>query len=73
MTKQYILNFKICLSYGYWVTDFLDETLATVHYSKCNNIISIIQALGEHAKIGKIDINSAYNTSVLLGSNQMSF
>jgi hypothetical protein len=41
-------------------TDFLDETLTTVQYSKCNNIISIIQALGEHAKIGKIDINSAF-------------
>jgi hypothetical protein len=32
----------------------------TVHYSKCNNIISIIQTLGEHAKIGKIDIKSAF-------------
>jgi hypothetical protein len=28
---------------GYCVTDFLDETLATVQYSKCNNIIYIIQ------------------------------
>jgi hypothetical protein len=45
---------------GYCATDFLDETLTTVQYSKCNNIISIIQALGEHAKIGKIDINSAF-------------
>jgi hypothetical protein len=45
---------------GYCVTDFLDETLTTVQYSKCNNIISIIQTLGEHAKIGKIDIKSAF-------------
>jgi hypothetical protein len=39
---------------------FEHSTLATVHYSKCNNIISIIQTLGEHAKIGKIDIKSAF-------------
>jgi hypothetical protein len=50
------------LSYppGYSVTGFIDETLATVQYSKCNNIISIIQTLGEHVKIGKIDIKSAF-------------
>jgi hypothetical protein len=45
---------------GYCVTDFLDETIATVQYSKCNNIIYIIQTLGEHAKIGKNDIKSAF-------------
>ena len=43
------------LSYppGYIVTGFIDETLTTVQYCKFANIISIIQTLGEHAKIGK--------------------
>jgi hypothetical protein len=45
---------------GHCVTDFLDETLTTVQYSKCNNIFSIIQKLGEHAKIGKMYIKSAF-------------
>jgi hypothetical protein len=53
---------------GYCFTDFLDETLTTVQYSKCNNIISIIQILGEHAKIGKIDIK--YCTVVSVSSRK---
>ena len=50
------------LSYppGNSVNDFIDEKLATVQYSKFDNIISIIQTLGGHAKIGKIDIKSAF-------------
>ena len=50
------------LSYppGYSVTDFIDETLRTVQYFKFDNIISIIQAFGEHVKIGKNDIKSAF-------------
>ena len=59
-TSDWSLTTHLYYPYGYWVTDFLDETLATVHYSKCNNIISIIQTLGEHAKIGKIDNKSAF-------------
>ena len=52
------LSLTTHLSYppGYCVTDFTDETLTTVQYSKFDNIISIIQTLGEHVKIGKIDI-----------------
>jgi hypothetical protein len=52
------LSLKKHLSYppGYSVADFTDETLTTVQYSKFDNIISIIQTLGEHVKIGKIDI-----------------
>jgi hypothetical protein len=52
------LSLKTHLSYppGYSVADFTDETLTTVQYSKFDNIISIIQTLGEHVKIGKIDI-----------------
>ena len=50
------------LSYppGYSGTDFIDETLTTVQYYKFDNIISIIQTLGEHVKIGKIYIKSAF-------------
>jgi hypothetical protein len=59
-TSDWSLITHLYYPYGYWVTEFLDETLATVQYSKCNNIISIIQTLGEHAKIGKIDIKSAF-------------
>ena len=33
--------------------DFIDEQLTTVQFSKFDNVISIIQTLGEHAKIGK--------------------
>ena len=38
------------LSYppGYSVNDFIDENLTAVQYSKFDNIISIIQTLGEH-------------------------
>jgi hypothetical protein len=52
------LSLKTHLSYppGYSVADFNDETLITVQYSKFDNIISIIQTLGEHVKIGTIDI-----------------
>ena len=52
------LSLKTHLSYppGYSVADFNVETLTTVQYSKFDNIISIIQTLGEHVKIGKIDI-----------------
>jgi hypothetical protein len=38
----------------------MDIHLATVQYSKFDNVISIIQTLGEHAKIGQIDIKSAF-------------
>ena len=52
------LSLTTHLSYppGYSVADFTDETLTTVQYFKFDNIISIIQTLGEHVKIGKIDI-----------------
>ena len=45
---------------GNSVNDFIDEKLTTVQYSKFDNVISIIQTLGEHVKIGKIDIKSAF-------------
>ena len=50
------------LSYppGNSVNYFIDEKLTTVQYSKFDNVISIIQSLGEHVKIGKIDIKSAF-------------
>ena len=56
------LSLTTHLSYppGYSVADFTDETLTTVQYSKFDNIISIIQTLGEHVKIGKSDIKSAF-------------
>jgi hypothetical protein len=43
------------LSYppGNSFNDFIDEQLTTVQFSKFDNVISIIQTLGEHAKIGK--------------------
>jgi hypothetical protein len=49
------------LSYppGNSVNDFIDEKVTTVQYSKFDNVISIIQTLGGHVKIGKIDIKSA--------------
>jgi hypothetical protein len=52
------LSLTTHLSYppGHSVADFIDETLTTVQYSKFDNIISIIQTLGEHVKIGKNDI-----------------
>ena len=45
---------------GNSVNDFIDEKLTTVQYSKFDNVISIIQTLGEHVKIGKIYIKSAF-------------
>ena len=50
------------LSYppGNSVNDFIDEKPTTVQYSKFDNVISIIQTLGEHVKIGKIHIKSAF-------------
>ena len=36
--------------------DFIDEQLTTVQFSKIDNVISIIQTLGEHAKIGKQNV-----------------
>ena len=44
---------------GNSVNDFIDEKLTTVQYSKFD-VISIIQTLGEHVKIGKIYIKSAF-------------
>jgi hypothetical protein len=43
------------LSYlpGNSFNDCIDEQLTTVQFSKFDNFISIIQTLGEHAKIGK--------------------
>jgi hypothetical protein len=51
------------LSYppGNSVNDCIDEKLTTVQYSKFDNVISIIQTLGEHVRIGKIDIMSAFD------------
>ena len=50
------------LSYppGNSVNDFIDEKLTTVQYSKFDNVISIIQTLGEHVTIGTIHIKSAF-------------
>jgi hypothetical protein len=50
------------LSYppGNSVNDFIDEKLTTVQYSKFDNVICIIQTLGEHVKIGNIHIKSAF-------------
>jgi hypothetical protein len=50
------------LSYppGNSVNDFIDEKLTTVQYSKFDNVICIIQTLGEHVKIGSIHIKSAF-------------
>ena len=45
---------------GNSVNDFIDEKLTAVQYSKFDNVISIIQTLCEHVKIGKIDIKSAF-------------
>ena len=45
---------------GNSVNDFIDEKLTTVQYSKFDNVISIIQTLGEHVRIGKIYIKSAF-------------
>jgi hypothetical protein len=50
----------LSIPHGNSVNDFIHEKLATVQYSKFDNVISIIQTLGEHAKIGKIDIKSAF-------------
>ena len=41
-------------------SSFIDENLTTVQYSKFDNVISIIQALGEHVKIGKNHIKSVF-------------
>jgi hypothetical protein len=38
---------------GNSVNDFIDEQLTTVQFSKFDNVISTIQTLGEHVKIGK--------------------
>jgi hypothetical protein len=48
------------LSYppGNRVNDFIDEKLTTVQYSKFDNVICIIQTLGEHVKIGNIHSKS---------------
>ena len=45
---------------GNSVNDFIDEKLTAVQYSKFEYVISIIQTLCEHVKIGKIDIKSAF-------------
>ena len=43
------------LSYppGNSFNDFIDEQLTNAQFSKFDNVISIIQTLGEHAKIGE--------------------
>jgi hypothetical protein len=48
------------LSYppGNSFNDFIDEQLTTVQFSKFDNVISIIQTLGEHAKIRETNILS---------------
>ena len=42
------------------VNDLIDEKPTTVLYSKFDNVISIIQTLGENVKIGNIHIKSAF-------------
>ena len=42
------------------VNDFIDEKLTIVQYSKFDNVICIIQTLGEHVKIGNFHIKSAF-------------
>ena len=37
----------------------MDEQLTTVQFPKFDNVISIIQTLGEHVEIGKYYIESA--------------
>ena len=51
--KTFRWNLITHLSYppGNSVNDFIDENLTTVQYSKFDNVISIIQTLGEHVKI----------------------
>jgi hypothetical protein len=55
LLKGEVLYEVFNLSYppGNSFNDFIDEQLTTVHFSKFDNVISIIQTLGEHAKIGK--------------------
>ena len=57
--KKFRWNLITQLSYppGNSVNDFIDENLTTVQYSKFDNVISIIQTLGEHVKIGKFILN----------------
>ena len=42
------------------VNDFIDENLTSVQYSSFDNAVSIVQKLGKNAKIGKMDIKSAF-------------
>ena len=47
--------------YGNSVNDFIDPYFSSVHYSKFDNVIDIIQRLGKGAIMGKRDIKSAFN------------
>ena len=52
-TSRWNLITHLSYTPGNSVNDFIDENLTTVEYSKFDNVISIIQTLGEHVKIGK--------------------
>jgi len=43
------------------VNAFIDEKLTTVQYSKFDNVIFIIQTLGEHVKIGKLILSQHFD------------
>jgi hypothetical protein len=52
---------------GNSVNDFIDENLTTVQYSKFDNVISIIQTLGEHVKIGKFILSLHFDSYATIG------
>jgi hypothetical protein len=58
-TYGWILITHLSYPPGNSFNDFIDEQLTTVQFSKFDNVISIIQTLGEHANIGKYYIDSA--------------
>ena len=59
-TSGWSLITYLSYPHGNCVNDFIDEKLTTVQYSKFDNVICIIQTLGEHVEIGNIHIKSAF-------------
>lgn len=47
--------------YGDSVNDFIDSNFCSVQYSKLDNVITMIQIIGQGAHLGKVDIQSAFN------------
>ncbi|VDI34321.1 Hypothetical predicted protein [Mytilus galloprovincialis] len=55
------------LSYpsGGSINDFIPEDYCSVKYSSFDNVLNMIAALGERAKIGKIDIRQAFRLLII--------